>query len=435
MLFNALSLVATFVVKSGLGFAYWWFAARRFSPEAVGFASATVTAMTLLGTLCMLGFGTLLIRELPRQPGKAVALISSALLLVAAAGGCIGLLFALGAPSLSTALHPLRANVQAVTLFAGGVSIVTVNLVLDQAFIGLLRGDLQLWRNTLLAGIKLVALVAVAWWLGQRGGLTIYATWVIGEVLSLAILGAFALLKKKWSGKLYLPRRNVLQKLGSSAIQHHLLNILLIGPNMALPVLVTVLISATTNAWFYVAFILADVVYVIPQALVTALYAVSAAQPRTLAHKARLTLGLSLITCVCANVVLWFGSKQLLGLFGPSYAVQGIWSLRFLGLGAFPFLMKDHYTAICRIQDRIAQVLLPMGIGALLEIGLAALGAHLSGVSGLSLGWVMAVCIEALFMSRTLYKIVRPTRTPIDQDQRQPSPSYQHEASSIDMYT
>ena len=50
LLFNAGSLVATFGVKAGLGYAYWWVAARQFSPQAVGVASAAISSMTLLGT-------------------------------------------------------------------------------------------------------------------------------------------------------------------------------------------------------------------------------------------------------------------------------------------------------------------------------------------------------------------------------------------------
>jgi O-antigen/teichoic acid export membrane protein len=427
MLFNAGSLVATFVVKSGLGFAYWWVAARQFSPESVGFASAAISAMTLLGTFCMLGLGTLLIRELPRQPGQEAALISAALLTVAIAGGCIGLLFALGVPSLSTNLQPLRASVPTVALFAVGVSLATANLVLDQVLIGLLRGDLQLWRNTLFAGAKLAALTAVGFWLSQRGGLTIYATWALGDALSLAALAGYAILKGKQIIRKSLPQWGLLRKLGPSALQHHLLNLLLIGPNFALPVLVTVLISATMNAWFYVAFLVADVVYVIPQALVMALYAVSSAQPHVLVRKARFAMGLAVITCVFANGVLLFGSRQVLGLFGPGYAEQGVWSLR--------FLIKDLYIAICRIQDRIAKALLPLTGGALLELGLAALGARLGGISGLSLGWLIAVCIEAVLMSRRVYKTVRPISMPTDQDQRQLSPPHPNEASAIDIYS
>jgi hypothetical protein len=171
----------------------------------------------------------------------------------------------------------------------------------------------------------------------------------LGDAISLAALAGFAILKGKQILRKSLPQWGLLRKLGPSALQHHLLNLLLIGPNFALPLLVTVLISATMNAWFYVAFLVADVVYVVPQALVMALYTVSSAQPHVLARKARLAMSIAVITCVLANTVLLFGSRQLLELFGPGYAEHGVWSLRFLALGAFPFLIKDLYIAICRI--------------------------------------------------------------------------------------
>src|SRR5947209_17903044 len=101
ILVNAGSLVGTTAVTSMLGFVYWWLAARQFPPEAVGFASAAISAMMLLGTVCILGLGTLLIRELPRRLGREVSLISAALIVVCALGGCIGILFAVIAPYTS----------------------------------------------------------------------------------------------------------------------------------------------------------------------------------------------------------------------------------------------------------------------------------------------------------------------------------------------
>ncbi|HEY4386116.1 MAG TPA: hypothetical protein VGN34_16795, partial [Ktedonobacteraceae bacterium] len=217
MLLNAASLVATFVVKSGFGFAFWWVAAHQLSQIAVGFASAAVSAMTLLATLCMLGLGTLLIRELPRQPGQEVALISAALLLVGIVGGCGGFFFALGIPSFSVDLLPLRDSVLAIVLFAAGVSFATVNLVLDQVLIGLLWGDLQLWRNLLFAGAKLLLLAVAGFLLVRRGGLTIYAAWALGDVFSLLVLIGFVRLKRKWSGRIVVPQWTLLRKLGPSA--------------------------------------------------------------------------------------------------------------------------------------------------------------------------------------------------------------------------
>jgi hypothetical protein len=180
----------------------------------------------------MLGLGTLLIRELPRLPGQEVSLISVALLLVGTVGGGIGFLFALGMPALWANLQPLRACSQAVALFSVDVGFATMNLVLDQVLVGLLRGDLQLWRNILFAGTKLAALAATGFWLVQRGGLTIFATWVLADALSFAVLAGLAVLKGKWTLKKSLPPWGVLRKLGPSALQHHLLNLLLIGPNL-----------------------------------------------------------------------------------------------------------------------------------------------------------------------------------------------------------
>jgi hypothetical protein len=65
---------------------------------------------------------------------------------------------------------------------------------------------------------------------------------------------------------------------------------------------------------------------------------------------------------------------------------------------------KKHYVAVCRIQDRITDVLLPILAGAILEVGAAALGARLGGISGLSLGWIIAVCVEAMFMFRLVLR-------------------------------
>jgi len=58
MLINAGSLVGTTVVTSFLGFVYWWIAARHFPPDVVGIASASISAMALLGGFCILGLGT-----------------------------------------------------------------------------------------------------------------------------------------------------------------------------------------------------------------------------------------------------------------------------------------------------------------------------------------------------------------------------------------
>jgi len=407
---NAGSLLGTTAVTSGLGFAFWWLAARRFSPEALGLASAFISSMTLLGSFAILGMGTLLIGELPNQRGKEFSLISTALLLVGGVGGCLGIIYALAASNLSIAFRPLGANIENVLLFALGVSLTAITLVLDQALIGLLRGELQLWRNGLFAVVKLSALFVVSLWLSQVTGMTIYATWVIGIGFSLVVLAGVAIIRRKELRRTYRPQWGWLRKLGPEALKHHALNLMLEAPYLLLPVIVTISLSATVNAWFYVAWSLSGVANTASGALSTTLYAVSSAQPSALARKMRLTLSLALTACVLANCVLLIAPTQVLALFGHSYSVQAAWSLRILSLESFPFIIKNHYIALSRIRGQLMRsILVTMGT-CILELGGATVGAHLGGLNGLSLGWLAAMTLEAVCMFPTVFKAVRIVR-------------------------
>ncbi len=375
----------------------------------MGFASAAISAMMLLGSICILGLGTLLTGELQRQRGNEIALINAALLLVGGVGAGVGIVFALFSPLLISGFGPLSANIGNMLLFACGVSFTAITVVLDQALIGLLRGELQFWRNTLFAVIKLAALLAAALWLAHGVNMTVYTTWTIGNVLSVALLVVWVIVKGGWPGRNCLPHWGLLRRLRTEAIQHHILNLLIQAPSLALPVFVAALLSVRANAWFYIAWMLASFLTVPPQALSTVLYAESAAQPAAVAHKARLTLAIAFGVCIVGNIVLQLGATQILGVFGHLYAQEATWSLRILSLAVFPFIIKCYYIIICRIQRRLVQAMLPLLGCAILELGSAALGAHTGGLPGLCTGWVMALLVEAVCMFNTVYRVVRFT--------------------------
>ena len=407
ILVNAGSLVGTTAVTSLLGFVYWWLAARAFSPAVVGFGSAVISAMTLLGTLALLGLGTLLLGELSQQRGRETSLISTALIIVGGVGGLLGLAFAVAAPHISADFRALDASVGNCALFALGVSLTAITLVLDDVLIGLFRGKLQLWRNGLFAALKLAALLAVSLWVSHVVGLTIYATWAIGNICSLAFLAVYVLVKRDRGGRSYLPQWGLMRKLGLPALRHHLLNVTLQAPALILPLLVTVLLSASVNGWFYISWNLSSIANIFSAALTLTLYAAASAEPGTLARKMRLTLSLAFAACVLANLVLLVGTRQILDFFGHSYAEQAAWSLRILSLESFPFIIKNHYIAVSRIQGRLAHAARLTITTSVLELGGATLGALIGGLTGLSAGWFCAMCIEAVFMSRTVFKAAR----------------------------
>lgn len=404
MLVNATSLVGTIGITSLLGFVYWGIAARRFTPQAVGFASASTSSMMLLGTISQMGLGTMLMGELPRRSSNRVNLILAASLASGAVGGTLALAFAFYiAPVATPGLGPLGTNVGRAALFTAGVALTAVAMVVDKALVGLLRGGLQFWRNAIMAAAKVVALLVTCIWVADRFGMAIFGAWVIGYVISFVAVLGYAVRQGMSVGALR-PDFGLLRGMGRTALGHHALNLTLQIPALTLPLIVTATLTTTMNAYFYTAWLIAGFVFAGPNALTTVLYAVAATDRAKLANRIRFTLILSGIIGIAANVVLIVGAGLVLRVFGRAYADHAANALRIVSLGVFPLTIKSTYVAICRIYGRVTDAAVRLIGGCCLELIMAAAGALIGGLSGLCAGWLVGILIEALLMARRVLK-------------------------------
>ena len=393
LLGNASTLAATTGVTSALGFAYWAMAARLFSPQEVGYGAAAISAMTLLGTIGMLGMGTLLIGELPRRTHRA-GLVSAALLTCGLGSMMLGLGFAALAPHFSRHFGHISGTPDQIMLFTIGVLLTGMSLVLDQATIGLLRGGLQLLRNATFAAAKLLALPAAAILLHSQFGVGITVSWVVGIALSMVLLA----IRLRFSGIHVLPRPdwNVLRGLGRTALAHNWLNLAITIPLTLIPVLVTVIVSPSANAAFYAAWMLTGFLKIVPTHLSTVLFAVAAADPQVIARKLRFTLRLSLLIGVPGMILLGVGAHLALSMFGPSYARAATLSLWLLVISYLPTIPKTQYIAVCRAAGQIPRAAAVMTAAAAMEITAAAVGGAYGGLKGLSFALLGVYLVEGL---------------------------------------
>jgi O-antigen/teichoic acid export membrane protein len=393
LLGGAGSLVATTGLASVLGFAYWTLSARLFSQEAVGYGAAAVSAMTLLGTVGMLGLGTVLIGELPRRTTRA-GLISAALLTSLGGSLVLGLGFVALAPHFGRRFGHVSGTLGQAGLFAAGVALTGMTLVFDQATVGLLRSGLQLARNVLFGAAKLLALPAVALIAHDRFGLGITTSWVMGMALSVVLVGIW--LRLRGTPVLAPPQWGVLRGLGRTAVVHSWLNLAISIPRSLIPVLVTVVVSPVANGAFYAAWTLSGFLYILPTHLSTVLFAVAAGDPQVVARKLRFSLRLSLLFGLPGMAVLGLGAHLALSLFGPGYARAATPTLWLLVLGYLPTVPKMHFIAVCRAAGRISRAAAVLTVAAVLEVGAAAAGGVVDGLKGLSSALLAVFVLEGL---------------------------------------
>lgn len=392
LLSNAGSLVASTGMASLLGILYWMVATRLFSQQSVGYGSAAVSAMTLLGTIGMLGLGTLLIGELPRRGARA-GLVAAALLTCGLGALAIGLGFAVVAPRVSVNFAHMIGTPYRGALFAVGVAVTAVTLVFDQATIGLMRGGLQFWRNMAFAVVKVLVLPAAAVIARDRAGIGITSSWVAGMALSL-VLVAIGL---RLAGEPVLPRPEwgVLRGLGKIAMAHNWLNLAMTMPFYLLPVLATVIVSPAANAAFYIAAMLTTFLFIVPAHLSTVLFAVAAADPGVVARKLRFALRVSFLIGIPGMAAAILGAHFALGQFGKGYteATVPMWLIT---LGYPAAVPKSLYIAVCRAAGRIPRAAVVLTACSCLEMAAAAAGGAAGGLYGLSAALLAVRYGEAL---------------------------------------
>src|ERR1700722_4168271 len=386
LLRNAGSLAGTTGLTSLFGFVYWAVAARDFSQQAVGYGSAAVSAMLLLGTIGEFGLGTMLIGELPRRRSAEGLMVAS--IIASGVGSLVlGVVFPVIADQFGGHFPQIGGTPARIGLFAAGVALVGMTIVFDDATIGLMRGGVQLSRNLAMAVIKLALVPVTAVVLHDAFGVGLICAWVAGTLLSL--VPAIVMLQRSGSRILRRPDWGLLRRLSKLAMAHNWLNLAILTPPRLIPVLVTVVVSPSANASFYVAWMLVNFLTMIPQSLSVMLFAIASAAPEVVAEKLRFVLRLSIMIGLPAMAALALGGQLLLRIFGANYVHQAWIPLLLLILTYIPGLPKLQYIAVCRATHRIGQATIVLSVAALCEAGAVVLGGRMGGLDGVAFGYLI----------------------------------------------
>lgn len=402
VLVGAASLFGTTLVTSAVGFAFWAVAARWSTQAAVGYASAAISVMTLLGTLGMVGLGTVLIAELPGHADRA-RLLSTAVTVSAGASAVLSVGYLVVTRWIG-ADAPLPDNdAGTLVLFVGGVALTGASLVLDQGSLGLGRGGLQLWRNTIFSVTKLLLLVPFARAVGDAYGVGIVQAWVGGVLVSLVIVGVAS--QVRGTALARRPRLSLLHGLRRVVLAHNWLNLAVQTPRLLMPLVAVTVVSAAAGGAFFAAWTVVGFLLMVPTHLSTALFAVGAADPAAAAQRCRTTLLASVTAGIPAAMLLAVAAPWLLQLFGPEYVDTATLPMRILTLAYLPFVVKSHYVAAARLTGRLSRGAALLTAGAACEIVATAWGGHVAGTTGLCVALVLAVTVEALVMAPAVWRL------------------------------
>jgi O-antigen/teichoic acid export membrane protein len=404
---SAASLATSTVVTAGIGFIYWALAARTFPVTAVGESSTAISAVSLLAPLSIVGLGTLMMVRLPGMQTGRSALVSTATLVAGLTAGLIALGCALVLPGSFLGLPGVGQRPIATAIFVALVVSQAICLVIDQAFLAVSGSGVQLSRNLIQSITKLALLAVLAATMARFGSLAIVTSWLVANVISIVAVVIMLGRRYRVSLRSALPRLSALRGVHFAAATHHGLNTSLFVPYFAMPIVANVMLGSEQAAYLYATWSLAGFVFFLPMALAWALFASGARDSRTFVTEFRFTLRVSLLICTAAVVAIVLLGGLVLRIFGEAYAENGHMVLIVLAMGGLGTVIRDHHVTLARVvgdEGREALLIAVLGVG---EIAGAAIGAHLGGLIGLSLGWLAAIGVEVLVCGPLVWRTYR----------------------------
>ncbi|MGX5800352.1 lipopolysaccharide biosynthesis protein [Bradyrhizobium sp. Arg314] len=378
------------IAAAGLGFVYWWLAARLFPPEVIGNTSALLSVMGLIGTLGEAGIGTMLVGEIVRNPGKERGLVAAAVCAGVTLAVGLALLFVFGHTYLNSSARLIGGWFECVA-FVFGCGLTVLAILADQAFLGNLRSTGRMIRQVLFSTLKLMLIAAAATG-GYISGAALLLSWVAGLLAS--VVGVDLLTRGGARRLVGPPDFQLLLTLRSKVFDHYALDVALQAPGIIMPYFVLVLLSPAINAAFVSLWMLVSVASLIPAAMATVLFPVVRASPKQSRHNILVSVTASLLFSLVCAVFIFTYSQTILAIFNPAYAEIAGSSLRFLGFSLLGSTLKFHACTLARLGDGMRKASPWFALGGLLELGLVIAGAKLDGLQGLVLGWTLAISIE-----------------------------------------
>lgn len=389
---NSLFMMASTAIIAASGFIFWLLCAHLYTETQVGLATAIISVVTFIMNFSILGLNYSIIRFLPQAKDKNQLVSASTLAISAASALCAGL-FLFFLPFISPKLAFIREDTWIMSAFVLFTICVTLDFATESVFLSLRSGKYIFLKNVLVSVLKLfLPLLFVSF-----GAVGIFFAWSLA--LSSALLVSIWVLVKKFRLRFTASWKTInLPHLISFSFANYLVGLLGIAPALILPLLITNTISPEMTAHFYIAFMIANLLYTIPYATTQSLFAEGSHDETNFllsVRKAMKLIGVLLLPAILVFVL--FGNLILL-VFGKSYSEQGVHFLQLLTLAGLPVAINYIGLTYVNVRRKLKALLVIniLGTSCIIFFSYLWIGYALTGIG---MAWIVGHLIKNVLYS------------------------------------
>lgn len=396
---NAAFLMMNAVTGMGISFIFWVVVARFYSASELGLASALIASISLLNSISLLGFNFSLIRFLPAEKDPKM-LVNCCFSIVGLASIAISIIFISGTSLWSPALSFILQAKNLFALFVIFTAATSLVLMLEQTFIAFRSAGFTLAQQIVYQIIKLILIVVLV----PLGAFGIFSAWSVPAVLVL-VLGIF-FLRKVTQGYLPIPNLNkqAVSKMARFSAGNYFADVLGTVPVYILPLMIVNILGTEPSAYFRIAYGVASILFTIPLAITTSLFAEGSSEPDKLHHNIGRSIKFIAIMLTPAILVVLLLGKKILLIFGAEYSESALSLLWILALSSIPLSALHIYMTTLRVQLKIKKIIYIYACIAIFVLSGSYIAIARIGLIGVGISWISVLGVAAIFASLSMIK-------------------------------
>jgi len=346
----------------------------------VGLATAAISAAALIIGLSRLGLDAGLVRYLPESKNRnrlysTIAIVTLVLALVLAA------VFMLGINIFSPALSFLREG-WFLPVFFVYIAVTSVYSVQNITFITIRRAELILIQNLLL-GARIPILLLITG-LGVFG---VFSSLGVAHLMTF-VFGDFMLQRYGLSFTRSFDIASI-RKILKFSLGNYSAGIFMMAPGTIIPIMIVNTIGAKEGAYFYVAYSVATLLIIIPNAVSISLF-VEGSHNLPLKENVLKSVKLILMLLVPVLIIIFFFGDKILLLFSKEYSDQSFELLQLLAVSGVFFAVTSIFISIKKIQKDVRMINYVSFALSVLIIGLGYMSLLKYGLVGVGYAWLGA---------------------------------------------
>lgn len=372
---NSIFIMLSSAESAFFGFLFWFLAAKLYSPESIGVATAMISSLGILNFFSRLGFDQSLIRFLPEMDKNKIFWSTS--IFTAISASLLGIIFILFIEFFSPSLIVLKEILPEYIIFLILCSLVTSN---SSFFIAIRKAELDFIQKMLL-GSRIFLLIPLAF-------LDVFGIFFsVGFAYLIAIVFSSSLVIFRFRLKFGIDKKFLRRSFSFSA-GNYVANLLFSLPPMLMPIIVLNMLGAKQNAVYYLAYTIGAFVFVIPTSFGTSLFVEGSHGEVMKAKTIKSVYGIYFLLFPSVLAIVVFG-EFLLAFLGKHYE-GGLYLLRLFAVASLFAPFFSIYTTIKRVQKDTKGLIAMNIVLSFLLISLSYFFMILFGINGVGYAWLIS---------------------------------------------